>query len=224
MNALPLNRSLTATALGLSLLAAPATLAGEITGFSWSSGIASVAGVTIIPAPAPNNDNIVGPSPNELVITQKDYTTPGPVDIVFTVNPTGGVTEYTILEGVSNSTGLDFIEYRMILGFGTGSGFVQSTPGDGLDFDFPDNDLPPDFSTFFSTVTASEDVLIATGGVFPAGAFSTPPFQFAIDVPDTFAEFTLRQVPREVPEPASALLLTGPALLLARRARGSARS
>ncbi|MEM6750264.1 MAG: PEP-CTERM sorting domain-containing protein [Planctomycetota bacterium] len=206
-------------AAGLAALPGAHAAAGAISGFTWSSGIASVAGVTIVPPVDPNNDNAVGPSLNELVITQKDYTVPGPVDIVFFVEPTGGVTEYTILEGVNNGTGLDFIEYRMVLGFGTGSGFVQSTDLDGLDFDTPDEDLPPNFSTFFPTVSlASEDVLVATGGVFPDGAFSLPPFAFAIDVPDGIAEFTLRQIPRPVPEPASAALL-GVALLFARRRR-----
>ena len=86
--------------------------AGEITAFTWSSGIASVAGVTIVTPPDPNNDDVIGGSLNELWVTQKDYTGIGPVDIEFTVVPTGGVTEYVIIEGVSNSTGLDFGQYR----------------------------------------------------------------------------------------------------------------
>ncbi len=196
-----------ATALGFSC---GGTLqAGEITAFTWSSGIASVAGVTIVTPPDPNNDDVVGGSLNELWITQKDYNGIGPVDIEFTVIPTGGVTEYTIIEGVNNGTGLDFSQYQVQLGFGMGSDFVLSTPGDGLDFDEPDFNTPASFTPFFSSPSyPSEDEILATGGVFPAGSFTLPYFIFSVDVPDGFSKFTLRQFPTAVPEPMSASMLT----------------
>ena len=208
-------------AAALTLSCAGPLRAGEITSFSWSSGIASVAGVTIVPPPDPNNDDVAGMSLNYLHVTQKNYMGVGPVDIEFTVAHTGGVTEYTIEEGVSNSTGLDFIEYRIELGYGMGSAFVPSPPGDGLDFDAPDYNLPTSFSPFFSTVTVTEDVITATGGVLPNGAFSLPYFTFAIDVPDGISSFTLRQVPTAVPEPSCMVVLTIGAMLWRVRRRGA---
>ena len=47
--------------------------AGEITGVTWFSGVASVAGTGTPPPVAPNNDDVgVGGSPNVIVVTQKD--------------------------------------------------------------------------------------------------------------------------------------------------------
>ena len=178
--------------------------AGEIVAFTPSPGINSVAGVVINPAAPANNDDVAGLSPNDLFVTQKDYVAIGAVDIVFDVVPTGGVTEYSIREGVSNSTGVDWSGYTIQLGFGTGADFVASTAGDGLDFDTPDLNSPVDFTVFFSTaVTATEDEIVASGGVFPNGMFSLPYFRFSIDVPDSFSKFTLRQFPTAVPEPTS---------------------
>jgi hypothetical protein len=150
---------------------------------------------------------VAGASPNELWVTQKDYTGVGPVDIIFDVIDTGGVTEYSITEGVSNSTGLDFDQYQVQLGFGSGASFVLSSPGDGLDFDAPDFNSPASFSTFFSTVSVSEDTILATDGLMPNGAFSIPYFEFSIDVPDGISSFTLRQFPTAVPEPGTVMLL-----------------
>lgn len=186
--------------------------AGEITGFSWSSGVASVAGVTIIPPIDAGNDDIAGTSPNIQVVTQKHYTGIGPVDIEFFVNtstPPNGTTEYRFEEGVDNSTPFDWVGYRLELGFGTGADFVLSTDGDGLDFDSPDFNSPLDFTTFFSSAVAiSEDVIVASGGVHPNGSgFSIPPYVFTIDVPDGIESFTLRQRPIPVPEPASLMML-----------------
>jgi len=198
------------------------TQAGEITSISWFSGVASVAGEIIGPLLDPNNDNTVGPSLNELLVTQKDYTAIGPVDLVFTVEPTGGTTEYVINEGVSNSTGLDWSGYRIELGFGVGTDFVLSTASDDLNFDSPDFDSGTDFSAFFTSVTENEDDIFATGGLFPNLMFTFPMFQFSIDVPDGITEFTLRQRPIAalVPEPSTALLASlGFAVLFTRTRR-----
>ncbi len=182
--------------------------AGEITAFTPFPGINSIAGVIISPLAAPNNDDVAGTSPNDLFVTQKDYIAIGAVDIVFDVKPTGGVTEYSIREGVSNSTGVDWSGYTIQLGFGTGADFVLSTPGDGLDFDSPDYNSPLDFTVFFSTaINTTEDEIVASGGVFPNGMFSIPYFLFSIDVPDGISKFTLRQFPTAVPEPMSASML-----------------
>lgn len=198
-----------------------ASWAGEITGFNWFSGIASVAGTSVIAPSAPNNDNAVGDSPNSMFVTQKDYTGIGPVDLVFDVSDTGGVTEYHFTEGVSNSTGLDWTSYHLELGFGNGAGFVKSAAADGLDFDSPDFDSTVDFNPspgYFPSVAVTEDDIIASGGVMPNGAFAGY-FQFHVDVPDGIGQFTIRQSPvadAMVSLPGTGLLLAG-GLLLARR-------
>ncbi len=189
------------------LVPSSSLLAGEITLISWFSGVGSVAGEFIGPLAAPNNDDVAGQSPNFLLVTQKAYNAIGPVDLEFTVVPSGGTTEYFMEEGVDNGTGIDWSGYRLELGFGVGADFVPSTSGDGLDFDFPDQNSGADFTTFFSTLTENEDELIASGGLFPAGAFTTPPFFFSVDVPDGITAFTIRQQPIPVPEPASIALL-----------------
>ncbi|MEN1680233.1 MAG: choice-of-anchor F family protein [Planctomycetota bacterium] len=198
----------------------PVANAGQITGFTWTSGIASVAGVIISPPMDPNNDNVAGPSPNEIRILQKDYTGIGPIDIEFTVIPSGGVTEYSFIEGVQNSTGIDWASYCMQLGFGTGTDFVPSAAGDGLDFDAPDYDSPfafdPSGGGPFPTVVVTEDLVAASGGI--QGGFEyAEPFVFTIDVPDGITSFTLRQLPKAVPEPNTALLGAVAALLARRR-------
>lgn len=204
------------SAVALSSVSAQA---GQITGITWFSGVASVAGEGVAPAAPANNDNVVGTSPNTIFILQKDYVGIGPVDIVLDVIDSGGVTEYLVTEGVQNSTGLDWSGYRIELGTGTGAGFVKSTPGDGLDFDYPDFDSDLDFNPggfFFPTVTATEDDLTATGGVHPDFAYAGN-YLFHVDVPDGITSFTIRQTPIPVPEPASAGLLALGGLALRRR-------
>ena len=220
-------RHLTKYALAsvMTVTCAQTLQAGQIIGFTWSSGIASIAGEPVDPPVDPNNDNVVGVSPNEVVVTQKDFFgVNGVADIVFSVIDSGGTTEYAFIEGVSNSSGVDWDQYRIELGFGEGVGFIASTPGDGLDFDTPDEDSPFDFSVFYSTPTlVGEDVILATGGLFPYLAFTTPPFQFSIDVPDGIDSFTLRQIPIAVPEPVSASLMAmlGMGALMRRNVRHS---
>ena len=103
---------------------------------------------------------------------------------------------------------------------GLRAGFVISPLGDGLDFDFPNYDTPPNSSAFTVVLTPDEDHLIYTGGVHGAGAQT---YALRIDVPDFSPSggpttFTLRQFPTAVPEPSgialAALALVG---LVARR-------
>jgi hypothetical protein len=182
--------------------------AGQIYGFSWYSGVASVAGTSFAPPVAPNNDDVAGTSPNSIFVTQKDYTGIGPVDLVFDVLDTGGVTEYLVIEGVFNNTGLDWSSYHIELGFGEGAGFVKSTSGDGLDFDAPDYNsdffFNPD-GAFFPDVAVTEDDIFASGGVMADFTFAGN-FLFHIDVPDGITQFTIRQSPVAVPEPGTVIL------------------
>ncbi len=201
-------RFATCVAATLTILTATTLRAGEITAVTWFSGVASVAGTIIAPLASPNNDDVIGTSPNIIVVTQKDYVGIGPVDLVFDVRDTGGVTEYLVREGVQNGTGLDWSGYRIELGFGNGAGFVKSVAGDGLDFDAPDfnsdfffNPLPG----FFPTVSVAEDDIIASGGLMPSSSFAGD-FLFHIDVPDGITSFTIRQSPIAVPEPSTLAL------------------
>lgn len=211
----------TLAAIFAFLSSAALSQAGEIVGYTPFPGINSVAGVAIIPPVAPNNDDVVGTSPNDLWVTQKDYIAVAPVDIVFFVEPTGGVTEYSFREGVQNSTGIDWTGYTVQLGFGTGAGFMPSTDNDGLDFDDPDYTSAPSFISFFPTAnTVTEDIIVASGGVHPNGFFSVPDYTFTVDVPDGISQFTLRQQPiiGNVPEP-STLLMAIPGLFALVRSR-----
>jgi len=201
-------RFATCAALVLGLLTTTTLQAGQITGFTWFSGVASVAGTSFSPPSAPNNDDVAGTSPNGIFVTQKDYTAIGPVDLVFDVSDTGGTTEYLVTEGVQNNTGLDWGYYHIELGFGQGVDFEKSTSGDGLDFDAPDFNSDFFFNPspgFFPTVDVTEDDIVASGGVMPDFSFAGY-FLFHIDVPDGITSFTIRQSPIEVPEPSTLAL------------------
>lgn len=203
------------------LLTGPVLQAGEITGFTWFSGVASVAGEPVSPPAVPNNDDHgPGVSPNPIIVTQKDYVGIGPVDLVFDVRDTGGTTEYAVYEGVQNSTGVDWNAYHIELGFGVGDDFVKSAPGDGLDFDAPlfnsDVDMAPLGGVLpWPTVTVTEDDLYATGSQ-PAFTWSGM-FVFHVDVPDGIDRFTIRQSPIGVPEPTALATLALGALAAVRR-------
>lgn len=189
--------------MALTLITAGTLSAGELTTFSWHSGVASLAATSISPLSAPNNDDTAGPSPNGVFVTQKNYVGIGPVDIVFNVINSGGTSEYLFKEGVFNNTGLNWGAYHIELGFGYDAGFVKSTPGDGLDFDAPDYNSPFNFNpggAFFPTLTVTEDDVYADGGVMPYLSFAGY-FFFTVDVPDGITSFTVRQSPVVVPEP-----------------------
>ncbi|MDJ0786792.1 MAG: hypothetical protein QNK05_08275 [Myxococcota bacterium] len=171
--------------------------------------------------PTPFDDNAVGTSPNFIRVNQKAYDQVDYIDMVFSVIDDGiGTTEYNVVEGVFNGTGIPWTDYHLELGFGVGAGFVISPAGDGLDFDAPDFDSPTAFAPFTS-VTFGEDTIDAIGGVFVPGGFHE--FEFNIDVPDGVSEFTIRQYPTiATPEPGAwALLASGCALALRRSGRRS---
>jgi len=155
----------------------------------------------------PNNDDVSGSSLNEANIFQKHYIGNGPIDIEYTIIPSGGVTEYTFIEGVFNDTGTTWTDYHMQLGFGLGTDFVPSSPGDDLDFDAPDFNSPFSLNPFL-TVDVFEDDIDAYDGSIPDFTFVSP-FVFTIDVPDGISTFTIRQFPTTdfIPEPSSMLLL-----------------
>jgi hypothetical protein len=204
-------RFITCITLAFLVLNTAHLQAGQVTTFGWHSGVASLAATSISPAPTPN-DNVAGPSPYEIYVTQKNYIAIGPVDITFDVINNGGTTEYRVKEGVQNNTGLPWGAYHLELGFGFDAAFVKSTPGDGLDFDFPDYDSPVQFDpppgAYFPTYSNTEDDIYASGGIMPSPAFAGF-FRFNIDVPDGITQFTLRQSPVAAPEPCSIAMLAG---------------
>jgi MYXO-CTERM domain-containing protein len=189
---------------------------GGVAGVS-GGGTASVTGPF---TPFPNNAP-AATSANFAAI-QKTFTSPTtPIDIVFNVNVSGGTTEYLFAEGVFNASGLPWNDYHVQLGFGTGGSFALANPSFGLSFD--NTPLPSSVDLPIVALTAQD--LGFSGGLIPTNSGIS--LSFTITVPDIVREgnyqFTLRQYPSSVPEPASAILaavgLIGLGLALLRRRR-----
>ena len=197
-------------ALALVGFASSTALAGTITGvtmFGLQAGTGPGLGTVSVPAIVTvlaNNDDVPGPLPdNNIFVPIKRFDNPGYIDIEFHVTPTMGTTEYFVFESVDNNTGVDWVNYRTVLGFGTGLGFVMSGAGDGLDFDAPIYTTAPS-SSAMPAVALNEDILVYSGGVHSTGAES---YLFRVDVPDLpNGVFTIRQIPI-VPEPSTLALL-----------------
>ena len=60
-----------------------------------------------------------------------------PIDFVFKVKDSSGVTEYSIFQLFTNATDEPWSKIEYALGFGTGAGFAPADPILGLDFDCP---------------------------------------------------------------------------------------
>lgn len=182
------------------------------------SGVASISGggnavVDPILTGDPNNDNHSVPATSNIAVASKLFNANQPIDIVFEVETSGGVTEYRLAEGVANVSGNDFLMYEFQLGFGTGNDFEFSVDNDGLDFDTPNIDPGPTSARFF-TMAHTEDRVRFTMGSIPNGM--TDAFTLSLDVPDFNADlmpasaqttegyrFTLRQRPSIIPEPGT---------------------
>jgi hypothetical protein len=197
--------------------------------FGPNAGVGPGLGTVTVPAIVtvlPNNDNVPAPGvlDNNIFVPIKRFDFNGFIDIEFSVAPTSGITEYQVFESVDNNTGTDWNGYRMVLGHGVGPAFVKSALGDDLDFDAPTYDLPPVSSAMAFLGAPDEDTLLFGGGIHGSGAES---YRFRVDVPDIatlpplFSKFTIRQIPRPVPEPSTFMLLSlALAGMLAYRARG----
>lgn len=180
-------------------------------------GYATVNGISqgSISTPHPNDatpNGAGGPSPNGLDVS-KTFTKFEPLDMVFTVSNSGGVTSYWFDEDVTNLTGVDWKDYHFELGFGTGLNFVLGTGGLVV-FDATN---PAAASSFANGVQTAYTVSwngppgIPNGGI---GAFEVQILVSDVAPPDTSYKFTLRQYPT-VPEPSSVILLgAGCAVLL----------
>jgi len=196
----------------LAAFVAQSAHAGIISGvqtFGIQSGTGPGMGTVDVPViltPNGNNDNQLGGgiNDNNIIVPIKLFNNIGYIDILFNVSNSGGSTEYKVFESVDNNTLIPWSSYTMQLGFGTGLAFNNvGGSGDGLDFDFPNFDLFPT-SSLFTSVVATEDMLVYSGGIQSTGAGT---YQFRIDVPDGITQFTLRQTPVAVPEPGSFCLL-----------------
>lgn len=164
--------------------------------------------------PAPNNDDVLGASPN-VIPTTVFFNSPGILETEFVLANSGGTTEYRFTQTFFNNSGASWTGFRFELGFETGSSFVLSQLADTLQFDSYEG---------HSTATSNVwDVLVDEMKTLEWGGatvprFSTATFTFAIDVPDDLAEanpsglnrFTLRQTPigeAAVPEPGTYALV-----------------
>jgi hypothetical protein len=182
-------------------------------------GTASVTGpFTQVP-----NNNPSTTSSNFASI-QKTFTSrTTPIDIVFNVNNSQGITEYLLAEGPFNGTGVAWNDYHIQLGFGTGAGFTLANPAFGLQFD----NTPAPTSVNFSSTNLAAEKLDFSNGLVPAGSGAS--LTFTIDVPDSATagsyQFTLRQFPSLVPEPSAFVLaaigIVGLGLAARTRARRS---
>lgn len=161
--------------------------------------------VPVVSTGTANNDNFPTDNQNDnnIVVPLKQFANNDYIDIVFTVTNSGGITEYRVAESIDNDTGVNWSRYHMQLGYNTGIDFVMSGANDGLDFDAPFFDSPPD-STSFSNVSLGTDELIFSGGI---QGTALELFNIRIDVPDLNGTFTLRQFPVPVPEPSTVFML-----------------
>lgn len=163
----------------------------------------------------------------------KGYSSLAPIDIPMTVLNSGGTTEYLFIEGVLNFSGKKWHDYHVELGVGAGDSFIPlsklGADNLGLDFDTPDRDGTPlsffavggTYNQIFSDVIHNADSITWNGGTVPVtdigidglGFDDFAWFSYSIDVPDVYLDneriyqFTLRQRPSVVPEPASMMLL-----------------
>lgn len=176
---------------------------------------------------SPNNDNTTTASPNQIQLpfngpgAPYTATTLDPIDFIFNVQNSGGTTEYFLTSSIINNSGLIWNGIQLQLGRGSGANFQ---PGGGLVI--PEI-LPPDFDTPGKdpTPTNSAYPLLSHGPIeidfgltsIPSGPSSAFVMTFSVDTPDDmtsggYTDFTLRQTPVPVPEPAAWQLLAAAAV------------
>jgi hypothetical protein len=165
------------------------------------------ASIVTVQTPDPGNDNYTGDiNPNVLGLF-KGFGALDPIDYVFTVEDSNepNATEYRFFEEVGNITGLEWIGYHIELGFGTGEDFTPAPVGSNLDFDTGQRDSEV-VSGYFDMVEHGRNELVFYDGLVPARV-DIFGIIFPVDVPNGIDEFTLRQYPTPIPEPATVFLL-----------------
>ena len=187
--------ALAALACGLAM-SPPRGIAGTIdpSAAVGGPGMGS-ASMTAVATPVPNNDDTSGTV--NTVTVSKSFGSINPIDVRFQVANSGGVTEYRVVETVTNSSQLAWFAFHIELGFGgfagTPSTFVPSGESDLIDFDTsnilgdPAQLTPTPVSNGFDLVTNAtlDNVLDWNGGALAPGQSAT--FAFSIDLPDSGA-------------------------------------
>jgi hypothetical protein len=145
-------------------------------------------------------------TPATEVIDETAKIDTGPFDIAFELSKR--VTEGTrvgylgIDKTVLNDTGVAWNRFEMLLGTGSGAGFVPSTMGDGLSFIATFNNH--ETTGAFPNVVVEEDRIVFTGLLAPGGTAHFVVFVSNIFPPDP-AIITLRQLAFAPPSAAPAL-------------------
>ena len=188
--------------------------AGSVLGiFGAAANAAIITGYTVVGNG--NGTATVSIINNDIVITGKNFTSLGPIDITFNTANSGGPNTYVVGEGITNNVtpAVTWTDYHEQLGSGTGNNFVPAAAN--VSFALPDN------NSNFSVMTLAPQTIDMSGGTVTPG--NTLSVGFDVTVPDQVGTngitFTLRQFP-SVPEPASLSLLgLGALSLLGRRRR-----
>jgi len=202
------------TLLGVLACLAAVSPAGVVADLDAVYGpIGAYGGATAVTL-VPNNDNVLGASPNTFVSEEIEFTALGPIDLVLNVSNSGGTTEYFLDVGtVRNSTGVDWHGLRLTGGSGYGGDFERARETPAGIFSAPpgfDYDVTPSSSVFDLALTEEDTVEFSGGGVLHDGE-AVSGLNFAGDVPDivlpgeTGYQFTLRLEPltAAVPEPST---------------------
>jgi len=193
----------------MGVLAAPSGAALITAGPYTSLGTAGNATATVISAP-PSFD---------IASAGKSFTSIGPLDFVFpvTYSDNFSTVTYFVSEGVTNNTNTTWSDYHEQIGNGSDGQFTLGSN--------PVTFVTPVDSTYTNTAfpgrSVSTDEIDYSGGAVGPGQAIT--LTFSITVPDSGTSpynFTLRQFPTVVPEPASfGLLAIASICLLVRRKR-----
>ncbi|MAE67995.1 MAG: hypothetical protein CMJ18_27400 [Phycisphaeraceae bacterium] len=156
------------------------------------------------PGPNPvNNDNTDAPYRSALL--HVTINEPRPVDIIYSVEPTGGTVEHRIDFLIVNGTTSPLADLTIQLGYGSADGFTPAG-ADGFDFDLPEVD-PPASAGGARPVSHTASLIRWIDLDFPPGG--TVGVAFHVDIPDTERLGTSGHLAtfRVIPEPTAVPLL-----------------